>query len=266
MCLSPLERFFSSFCGHGSGCGISVRVHVCGRVRFLYVSLSMQVWFVIEWESLLNFCEIGSFCLGFTITWLNLPEGLFQPELIIRVYSPSRCSKPVCLSVSCGTQKNIWVYFVHEVKVESIVVLDRLPLDLWAKTLSLQNMFDRTCLGEVRQSYRFGTTWGWVNNEKNWHFCLNYPFKNLHLQSTSRNDDTTISRNVHTHWIGNTVYIYIEYLTERLNWFLPQGLRYGVACMCSCVYVCFCVVCTEGFGGRLRFRQQLTCASSLTCY
>ncbi len=40
------------------------------------------------------------------------------------------------------------------------------------------------CLAEQRNSYRFGTTWGWVND--NFHFWVNYPFKGLYSKQVNR--------------------------------------------------------------------------------
>ncbi len=33
------------------------------------------------------------------------------------------------------------------------------------------------CSSEQTNSYRFGTTWGWVNDDRFFFFCVNYPFK-----------------------------------------------------------------------------------------
>ncbi len=34
-----------------------------------------------------------------------------------------------------------------------------------------------SCLSEQRNSYRFGTPWGWVNDDRIFIFWVNYPFK-----------------------------------------------------------------------------------------
>ncbi len=104
-CACHLLNVFSSFWGHVSGCGISVSVDVWDHCTCVWVCKC-----VLRFESdgvywmHVRFCEIGSSCLGFTIT-CHLPKGIVQPK--IEMHSPLYHFKPVCLPVSCGTQKNI---------------------------------------------------------------------------------------------------------------------------------------------------------------
>ncbi len=102
----------------------------------------------------------------------------FHPQVV-----PSS-SKPVWMSLFCRTQRKIfWRKFVTRLFWGTIDFHSRKKNTLEVNGAPELLCFPHSseylplCSAEQRHSYRFGNTWGWVND--NFHFWVNYPFKSL---------------------------------------------------------------------------------------
>ncbi len=86
------------------------------------------------------------------------PPNVFYSVII---YSPSS-SKPVWISLFCWTQRKIfWRMWEIELFWGTIDFAPKEP------AYKLSSKYLSVCSAEQRHSYRFGTTWGWVNHDRN---------------------------------------------------------------------------------------------------
>ncbi len=91
----------------------------------------------------------------------------------IVIYSPSSSSKPVWISLFCRTQMKIfWRKFVTRLfwgtidfhsRRKNTMEVNGAPELLWFLHSS---EYLPLCSAEQTHSYRFGTTWGWVNDDR----------------------------------------------------------------------------------------------------
>ncbi len=114
----------------------------------------------------------------------NMLKGIVHPKNSVIIYSPTSSSKPVWMSLFCWTQRKIfWRMWVTEqfwgtIDFHSIffpaMEVNGAPKQpgykLFSKYLPL-------CLAEQRNSYRFGTTWGWVNDDRIFIFGWTIPLR-----------------------------------------------------------------------------------------
>ncbi len=101
------------------------------------------------------------------------------------IYSSSSSSKPVWISLFCRTQRNIfWRKFVtrlfwgtidfHSREKKNTMEVNGAP-ELLCFPHSSEYL--PLCSAEQRHSYRFGTTWGWVNDDRIYIFGWTIPLR-----------------------------------------------------------------------------------------
>ncbi len=114
----------------------------------------------------------------------------------IVTYSPSSSSKPVWMCLLCWTQRKIfWRMWETEqfwgtIDFHSIffptMEVNGAPKQPGYK---LSSKYLPLCSAEQRNSYRFGTTWGWVNDDRififGWTIPLNRTVSDISKQSWS---------------------------------------------------------------------------------
>ncbi len=104
---------------------------------------------------------------------IQLLKGIVHPkkESCIIIYSLSCCSKPVWVSFLCWTLKKI---FWRMLVIKQVMV----PIALHSIYFSTMEVNENQHI-----QYRFGTTWGWVNDDRIKTFWVNYSFKLMLLQN-----------------------------------------------------------------------------------
>ncbi len=102
-------------------------------------------------------CQIVIFHIMYWEAHRHIIKGLFHPKIkLVIIYSSSCYSTFLWVSFFCRTQ----IYFTFIV---------------WIKTHSTKYF----CSTEDRNSYRFGTTSGWVNNDKSKIFVWTIPLRHF---------------------------------------------------------------------------------------
>ncbi len=63
----------------------------------------------------------------------------------------------------------------------SCLGLRRILLTFIARTKNTETFFKKIifCVPQKKESHRFSTTWGWVNDDKSFCFCVNFTFKGV---------------------------------------------------------------------------------------
>ncbi len=96
-----------------------------------------------------------------------------SPKNSVIIYSPSSSSKPVWISLFCQTQTKIfWRKFepgCFGAPLTSIVgKKNTMEVNGAPELLCFPHSSEYLplCSAEQRHSYRFGTTWGWVNDDR----------------------------------------------------------------------------------------------------
>ncbi len=109
-------------------------------------------------------------------------------ENAVIIYSSSSSSKPVWISLFCQTQRKIfWRKFVtrlfwgtidfHSRKTNTMQVNGAPELLCFPHSSEYLPL----CSAEQRHSYRFGTTWGWVNDDRIFIFGWTIPLNVFNL-------------------------------------------------------------------------------------
>ncbi len=95
-------------------------------------------------------------------------KGMKNENSVI-IYSPSSSSKRVWMSLFCWTQRKIlWRMWETEqfwCTIDYHSIYFSYYGSQWCPKNSLVTNFLPLCSAEQRHSYRFGTTWGWVNDD-----------------------------------------------------------------------------------------------------
>ncbi len=127
--------------------------HLLGLVR--KYTLSLQKWTLIYFASHLH-------------PWRDSSP---KNENSVIIYSHSSSSKPVWMSLFCWTTKeDIWRKFVTRLFWGTIEFHSRKKNTMEVNGAPELLCFPHSseylplCSAEQRHSYRFGTTWGWVND------------------------------------------------------------------------------------------------------
>ncbi len=105
-----------------------------------------------------------------------LLNGIVQPknDNSVIIYSPSRSSKPVWMSLLCWTQRKIF-WRMWETQQQFWVTIDFCGIFIPTMAVNVAPKqpgykFSSKCLplcsAEQRNSYRFGNTWGLVNDDR----------------------------------------------------------------------------------------------------
>ncbi len=112
-------------------------------------------------------------------------DSLPKNENSVIIYSPSSSSKLLWISLFCRTQRKIfWRKFVtrlfwgtidfHSRKKKNTMEVNGAP-ELLCFPHSSEYL--PLCSAEQRHSYRFGTTWGWVNDDRIFIFGWTIPLR-----------------------------------------------------------------------------------------
>ncbi len=72
------------------------------------------------------------------------------------------------------------------------------------------------CLAEQRNSYRFGTTWGWVNDDRIFIFGWTIPLSLAWVYALLKNTSVSISEDIYTVWWINLLYLDCTYIGTLL--------------------------------------------------
>ena len=134
-------------------------------------------------------------------------------ENSVIIYSPSSCFKPVCISFFCWTQKKIFwrmsvtsiEFFFSTMEVNGVHQLSGYRHS--SKYLLL-------CSEEERNSYRFKTTWGRVNDDRMFIFGWTVPLMTDAAQLQGMSPSLPISKSNLRPWL---------YITTSSN-FVPSSL------------------------------------------
>ncbi len=103
-------------------------------------------------------------------------KGIVHPknENSVIIYSPSNSSKPVWMSLFCWTQRKIF-WRMRETEqfwgtIDFHIILFSYTMEVNGAPkqpgYKLSSKYLPLCSAEQRHSYRFGTTWGWVNDDR----------------------------------------------------------------------------------------------------
>ncbi len=130
--------------------------------------LSLVHLYVVQF----NVCVLRNAC------WKSYRDNVSSPknENSVIIYSPSSSSKPVCMSLFCWTQRKIFwrmwetEQFWETIDFHSIFFsyygTQWCPKSAWLQMFFKISLFvfgrTKKCCG----SSRFGTTWGWVNDDR----------------------------------------------------------------------------------------------------
>ncbi len=96
-------------------------------------------------------------------------KGKFtQKKNSVFIYSPSSSSKPVCISLFCWTHRNIFWRMSGAPLTSIVFVFPTMEVNVAPKLPGYKrsSKYLPLCSAEQRNSYRFGTTWGWVNDDR----------------------------------------------------------------------------------------------------
>ncbi len=132
---------------------------------FKMISGGFKLVSLIWWESCFTNLWVERF------SKIQLLKGIVHPkkESFIIIYSLSCCSKPVWVSFLCWTLKKI---FWRMLVIKQVMV-----------PIALHSIYFSTMEVNGNQHiYMFGTTWGWVNDDRIKTFWVNYSFKLMLLQ------------------------------------------------------------------------------------
>ncbi len=141
-----------------------------------WINFRTYIHFFFLWCSmkLKRVCEIANVKLhSIKKIYLKKPERDSSPknENFVILYSPSS-SFSLMWNIE-DILKNAGNQFMVPIDFYNI------SLNVNGDCLVLQNIF--FCVQQERNSYRFGTTWGWVKDDKMFIFLVNYSFKSTYI-------------------------------------------------------------------------------------
>ncbi len=85
----------------------------------------------------------------------------------------------------------------------------------------LSSKLSSFCSAEQRHSYSLGTTWGWVNDDKNCHFWVNYPFKDWFVLQGQHMFSDMLTLQFKSFGVCKTFFLYI-YIYVYMYMFLKE--------------------------------------------